>query len=62
MIGAILGDIIGSRFEFHTYLGKDFELRRKMGNIGYERTKRGYTYEHFIDRYREIYQADVQEA
>ena len=26
MIGAILGDIIGSRFEFHNYLGKDFEL------------------------------------
>ena len=25
-IGAILGDIIGSRFEFHNYLGKDFEL------------------------------------
>ena len=26
MIGAILGDIIGSRFEFNNYLGKDFEL------------------------------------
>ncbi len=26
MIGAILGDIIGSRFEFHNYMGKDFEL------------------------------------
>ena len=26
MIGAILGDIIGSRFEFHNYLGKNFEL------------------------------------
>ena len=26
MIGAILGDIIGSRFEFHNYLGKDLEL------------------------------------
>ena len=26
MIGAILGDIIGSRFEFHNYLGKEFEL------------------------------------
>ena len=26
MIGAILGDIIGSRFEFHNYLSKDFTL------------------------------------
>ena len=26
MIGAILGDIVGSRFEFHNYLGKDFEF------------------------------------
>ena len=26
MIGAILGDIIGSRFEFHNYLSKDFAL------------------------------------
>ena len=26
MIGAILGDIIGSRFEFHNYLSKDFKL------------------------------------
>ena len=24
MIGAIFGDIVGSRFEFHNYLGKDF--------------------------------------
>lgn len=38
-------------------LGKDFALRRKMGNIGYERLQHGYTYEHFIVRYREIYQA-----
>ena len=37
-------------------LGKDFELRRKMGNIGYERTKRNYTYEQFLERYREIYE------
>lgn len=43
-------------------LGKDFELRRKMGNIGYERVKRGYTYEHFIDSYRDIYRMYVQEA
>ncbi len=43
-------------------LGKDFELRRKMGNIGYERAKRGYTYEHFIASYRDIYEQYVQEA
>ena len=24
MIGAIIGDIVGSRFEFHNYLSKDF--------------------------------------
>ncbi|MDO5445908.1 MAG: ADP-ribosylglycohydrolase family protein [Eubacteriales bacterium] len=26
MIGAILGDIVGSRFEFHNHLNKDFQL------------------------------------
>ena len=26
MIGAILGDIVGSRFEFHNHLSKDFEF------------------------------------
>ena len=26
MIGAIIGDIVGSRFEFHNYLSKDFKL------------------------------------
>lgn len=26
MLGAIIGDIIGSRFEFHNHLSKDFEL------------------------------------
>lgn len=36
-------------------LGRDFELRKKMGNIGYERAKRGYTYENFINQYRDIY-------
>lgn len=29
MIGAILGDIIGSRFEFHNHKSKDFELFTK---------------------------------
>ncbi len=36
-------------------LARNFELRRRMGNIGYERVKRGYTYEHFIESYRKIY-------
>ena len=26
MLGAIIGDIVGSRFEFHNYLDKDFDL------------------------------------
>ena len=26
MLGAIIGDIVGSRFERHNYKGKDFEL------------------------------------
>ena len=26
MIGAIIGDIVGSRFEFNNHRGKDFEL------------------------------------
>ncbi len=26
MIGAIIGDIVGSRFEWNNYLSKDFEL------------------------------------
>lgn len=26
MIGAIIGDIVGSRFEFNNYKSKDFEL------------------------------------
>ena len=36
-------------------LGRDFELRRRMGNIGYQRVENGYTYENFISSYREIY-------
>ncbi len=39
-------------------LGKDFDLRRRMGNIGYERVRRGYTYEHFIESYRKIYEQE----
>ena len=26
MIGAIIGDIVGTRFEFNNYRSKDFEL------------------------------------
>ncbi|MBQ3791005.1 MAG: ADP-ribosylglycohydrolase, partial [Lachnospiraceae bacterium] len=26
MIGAIIGDVVGSRFEFHNYLDKDFDF------------------------------------
>ncbi|MGM9539133.1 glycosyltransferase, partial [Anaerovibrio sp.] len=36
-------------------LAKDFELRQKMGNIGYQRVRNGYTYENFINSYRNIY-------
>lgn len=39
-------------------LGKDLDLRRRMGNIGYERVRRGYTYEHFIASYRKIYEQE----
>ncbi len=40
-------------------LARDFELRRRMGNVGYERTKKYYRFEQFIDAYRDIY---AQEA
>jgi len=33
MIGAIIGDIVGSRFEFNNYKGKDFELFTKKNEI-----------------------------
>ncbi|MCI5566348.1 MAG: GT4 family glycosyltransferase PelF [Veillonellaceae bacterium] len=39
-------------------LGRDFELRRRMGNIGFERVKRRYTYEHFINSYKKIYEQE----
>ena len=26
MLGAIIGDIVGSRYEFHNHLSKDFDL------------------------------------
>ena len=34
---------------------RDFELRRKMGNVGYERVKRYYRFDQFIDAYKNIY-------
>ena len=34
---------------------RDLPLRQRMAVAGYERTRRGYTYEHFIDAYRHIY-------
>lgn len=36
-------------------LAKDFKLRQKMGNIGYQRAKNGYTFDNFINAYRGIY-------
>ena len=36
-------------------LARSFELRSQMADVGYERTKSGYTYELFIDSYRQIY-------
>lgn len=41
-------------------LARDFPLRRRMGNIGYERVKKFYTYEAFMDSYREIYRQEGQ--
>ena len=40
-------------------LARNYPLRKEMAAIGYERTKRGYTYEHFINSYREVY-ADLE--
>ena len=39
-------------------LAKDYELRRSMAEIGYERAKSRYTYEQFIESYHEAY-ADI---
>lgn len=36
-------------------LARNLPLRRQMGNIGYERVKEKYTYEQFIDAYRNLY-------
>ena len=37
-------------------LARDYELRRSMADVGYERTKAYYTYERFITSYRKIYE------
>ena len=39
-------------------LARDYELRRDMATIGYERTKRYYTYERFITSYQKIYEQE----
>lgn len=39
-------------------LARNFPLRHQMSQAGYERTLRGYTYEHFIDSYRRIYREE----
>ena len=36
-------------------LARDYELRRNMAAVGYERAKTYYTYEQFIDAYKKIY-------
>ena len=36
-------------------MAKDAPLRRRMAEIGYERVKQSYTYEKFINSYRDIY-------
>lgn len=38
-------------------LAGSFQLRSRMADIGYERVKNSYTYELFINAYREIYQS-----
>jgi len=37
-------------------LSRNFRLRHKMGHIGRRRVEKRYTYENFIESYREIYQ------
>ena len=37
-------------------LGRSFRLRHKMGHIGRRRVEKRYTYEKFINAYRDIYQ------
>ena len=39
-------------------LGRDFELRRRMGTIGYERVRNHYTYEQFLAAYDNVYKQE----
>ena len=39
-------------------LARHFPLRYEMAEAGYKRTLQGYTYEHFIDSYRQIYKEE----
>ena len=41
-------------------LARDYKLRKEMAAVGYERCRRGYTYEHFIASYRRIYEEERQ--
>ncbi len=41
-------------------LARDYKLRKEMAAVGYERCRRGYTYEHFIASYRRIYEEEGQ--
>ena len=41
-------------------LARDFHLRRSMADVGYERAKRYYTYEQFIESYKNIYEQERQ--
>lgn len=42
------------------YLARNFDRRREMGCIGYERVKQKYTYEIFINSYRDIYRQEKE--
>lgn len=39
-------------------LGRDFELRRRMGAVGYERVRRHYTYEQLLTAYDNVYKQE----
>lgn len=41
-------------------LAKDFKLRHDMGCIGYNRVKQKYTYELFINSYKQIYAQELE--
>ena len=43
-------------------LARSYELRRGMAEVGFARTKAYYTYEQFIDAYRNAYEIEGKEA